>query len=671
MTENLVTDIRRIFKLRTEKNRYPAVPLVTVDPFFNIWSMSNNLYDDTTRHWCERKNSIGGFLRVDEKWYRFMGTLKTEKERCFRDLDSIPQVGCKVFPTKTEYEFENDILNIKIIFRTPLLLDDLYLMSRPVSYISYEIKYKNEQTHNTKVYFEISSECCVNDTNHEITFGKTDYSVFCGRGDKDVLSKTGDAVLIDWGYLHLAAPGTDCRIYTETDRSYIFKANTDRDGFTGTRRVNDGVPVLSSLRNLGDINSADGFICLAYDDIYSIEYFGEKLRGYWAENGDTFETVIKKAIDEYEEVNIKCDKFDEELVVDAKKISDNYADILSLSYRQIIAGHKLVKKDGKLLFFSKECASNGCIGTVDVTYPSIPIFLYYKPELVEAMLNPIFDYAENDHGWKYEFSPHDVGQYPRANGQVYGCESTDPEYILTHQMPIEECGNMLICVAAVCKVNDSGEYAKKHFKILKQWADYLVNAGWNPENQLCTDDFAGHLAHNCNLSIKGILGIAAFGYLCELVGVDGSGYYNTAKEYAMIWEKEAFDGKCYKLSFDKKDSWSLKYNLVWDRFFGFNIFNKKVAKIEVEFYKTKFNDYGIPLDSREEYTKSDWQMWSACLIDDNEYLHMVIDTMWKFINKADDRVPFTDWYNTKKPEVAGNFRNRTVQGGLFIPLLFN
>ena len=654
----------------SDKLRYVATPLVTVDPFLSVWSMSDRLYDDVTRHWTERRNSMSGFVCVDGKWHRFMGTIKTDKFRCFADIKAIQQTNCEVYATKTVYEFENDIFNLKVIFRTPLLLDDLYLMSRPVSYISYEIEYKDGQKHNTKVYFDISAETCVNDTQNIVELGKTENSVYCGRGDKDVLSQTGDDILIDWGYLHMIAPDAECKVYDEEDRVDIFKRNNEREGIIGERRVSDGWPVLSATKSFGEVEKARGFVCIGYDDIYSIEYFGEKLKGYWTENGDDFDAVVKKAIDDYKEINEKCDKFDLELRAKGETISAKYADILSLSYRQVIAGHKLVCKDGKLLFFSKECGSNGCIGTVDVTYPSIPMFLYYKPELVEGMLNPVFDYAENDYGWKYEFSPHDVGQYPKSNGQVYGCESTDPEYILSHQMPIEECGNMLLCVAAICKIKNSAEYANQHFNILKKWADYLVNVGWNPENQLCTDDFAGHLAHNCNLSIKGILAIAAFGYICGLLGQDGKSYIEKAKEFAAIWEKEAFDENCYRLAFDKENTWSLKYNLVWDRFFGFEIFSEKVAKTEVDFYKTKFNTYGVPLDSREDYTKSDWQIWTACLTDDCDYLDMVIETMWKYVNETEDRIPFSDWYSTEGNEVSGSFRNRTVQGGLFMPLLF-
>ena len=199
---------------------------------------------------------------------------------------------------------------------------------------------------------------------------------------------------------------------------------------------------------------------------------------------------------------------------------------------------------------------------------------------------------------------------------------------------------------------------------MKRWADYLVEFGYDPGNQLCTDDFAGHLAHNCNLSVKAILGIAGY---ASLSGDDS--YMELAKAYAAKWELDAkADHKGTRLVFDNSEGWSLKYNVVWDNILGYNIFSEKMKKNEIKVYMSKMNRYGVPLDSRKDYTKIDWLMWSTCIYDDKKYFNAVVESIMNMINEAADRVPLTDWYDTVT-NAHFHFQNRTVVGGLYINLL--
>lgn len=650
------------------KMRYVAVPLVTVDPFFNIWSFGDKLYDDAPRHWSNKRANMTGLLKVDEKYYRFMGKAQCDNEIYFYEPEVIEQTDVEVFATKTVYSFENDILRLTLTFRTPLLLDDLMLLSRPVSYISYEIEFLDKKEHTTEIYFDICSEICVDNTSQTVDFGTTEYSVYIGKGNRDVLSKCGDENRIDWGYVHLIAPGAEYKTVIGFDKRDLLKYKHDMAGITEPRKVCEDFPSVAMKRKYQGGDKISDFLCVAYEDFYSMQYFGENLKCYWTRNGDSFADMVQRAISEYEKINERCDAFDVSLREKAEKISKKYADIITLAYRQVAGDHKLVEKDGKLLYFSKECCSNGDTATVDITYPSMPMFLMLNPDLLEGMLNPVFEFAEGDHGWGFEFAPHDVGFYPWANGQVYGYEKDDPDYIRMRQMPVEESGNMLLCVCALCDARKDYAYAKGHMVTLKKWADYLVKIGYDPDCQLCTDDFAGHLAHNCNLGVKGILGIAAFGKILTNCGEDGEKYIRIAKEYANKWKENAFAEDHYALVFDNKDTWSIKYNLVMDRLLGLDIFDKDIAKTEVEYYKKKMNAYGLPLDSREDYTKSDWQMWSVCITDDAEYRDMVVGRMWDMINEMCERVPFSDWYYTSTPHME-RFQNRTVQGGLFMPMI--
>lgn len=189
-------------------------------------------------------------------------------------------------------------------------------------------------------------------------------------------------------------------------------------------------------------------------------------------------------------------------------------------FAKAVGAHKLVEnKKGELLFLSKECNSNGCIGTADVSYPSIPLYLIYNPELVNAMLVGIYDFARMP-VWNYDFAPHDIGTYPWCSGQSYSVSNEDNKYScgqnyvggvpntkqmlylrpaesnvysMDEQMPVEECGNMLIMTAAAMLASGNDKLAKDNFDLLKVWVKYLEKYGLQPEFQLCTDDFAGLL----------------------------------------------------------------------------------------------------------------------------------------------------------------------------------
>ncbi|MGI6074585.1 MAG: DUF5127 domain-containing protein, partial [Fermentimonas sp.] len=341
--------------LKTEL-RAPAYPLVTIDPYFNGWSMTNNLYDDQVRHWTEKEFPLVGAIRVDGEVYRFMGveklpltpilpTVHEEKwegkytfnqpkdgwesltyddsnwqtgasafgtknepnlstlwetkdiwiRRVFNldeDLNgkeiflhyshddifelyingervidtgytwkydiqekladnivsklkqgeniiavhchnrtggayvdfglyenqpdksmftkTATQTSASVLPTQTVYKFDCGNVEMDLIFTSPLLMDDLDLMSRPISYISYQVRSKDDKEHDVQIYFEATPHWAINETNQQV-----DYEILESNGmkflktgtvEQPILQKKGDDIRIDWGYFYIAAP---------------------------------------------------------------------------------------------------------------------------------------------------------------------------------------------------------------------------------------------------------------------------------------------------------------------------------------------------------------------------------------------------------------------------------------------------------------------------------
>lgn len=652
--------------------RYPAFPLVTHDPYFSIWSFSDHLADTWTRHWTGRNNSLEGAIRIDGKPRYFMGGRK--------DAEPMTQLSVEVFPTRTVYTFADAGIRFRLTFLTPALPYRLDVLARPVTYLCYELESLDGAEHDVSLFFSASGDCCVDRISEKVSWTrleKKDMRVLAlGSATQPVLEKSGDDLMIDWGYLFLAVPD---KFAPET---CLFRNDSALRGFLSTGHLpeEDNCDFPDTLRNCwiaacsvmharvvpGETYSA--WQMIAYNDRASVEFLNRRLPGYWTLTCPGFSALLTAAKEDYPSLRAECEAFDAELMADAEQAGGiEYARLLAGTFRQAIAAHKLAADiDGTPLFFSKENFSNGCIATVDVTYPSAPLFLLMQPALIKGMMIPILEYAQTGK-WRFPFAPHDLGTYPLANGQVYGGGESGEE----NQMPVEECGNMLLLAAAVAKFSGDLPFLRKYAATLRQWAEYLADKGYDPENQLCTDDFAGHLAHNTNLSIKAILALGGYSIIAEMLGdaEDARRYRSLAKEFADRWVVDADDGDCYSLAFGRKGSWSQKYNLVWDRLLGLNLFPASVAEKEMAHYRKVQNTFGLPLDSRKTYTKLDWILWTATLTGKDDDFHALLAPVWKWVEQGVTRVPMTDWYETTGDGRKVGFQARSVVGGLFLRLM--
>ncbi|HWD38743.1 MAG TPA: DUF4965 domain-containing protein [Fimbriimonas sp.] len=646
--------------------RPPAVPLIVHDPYFSVWSVTDQLSEGTTRHWTGAEQPLVSLARIDGRTFRLMG-------HPAQVPDALPQERLMVTPTQTVYEFAGAGVSITLRFTTPVLLDNIEVLSRPATYLTWKVRATDGKSHDVTVYFSADARLAVNKPDQEVVWNRAKVDglnvLRIGSEEQPVLRKKGDNLRIDWGHLLVAAP-------TE---GYLGSEDRALDAFLGNGSLPSDEPshpqpaseniVAAFVLPVGHVEATpvSRHLIVAYDDEFSIQFMGHNLRPYWRRNGLNGLGLIREANHDYDRLLAKCDAFDKELVGDLDRIGGSaYANIASLAYRQSLGAQKVVADSkGQPLMFSKENFSNGCIGTVDVLYPASPLLLAFSPTLTKASLVPILEYAASPR-WKWPFAPHDLGTYPKANGQVYG----GGERTEDNQMPVEESGNLLLILAALAHAEGNAEFSAKYWPQLEKWAEYLADKGFDPARQLSTDDFAGHLAHNVNLSAKAIEALGAYAYLAEKLGKadEEHKYRSLAEQFAQRWVAEGKSGDHYKLAFDKPDSWSQKYNLVWDRLLGLNLFPRSVAQEETAFYLQKQNEYGLPLDNRADYTKLDWIVWTATLTPDLANFQALVGPIGKFLNDTPDRVPMTDWYMTSEPKHVG-FQARSVVGGVFIKLL--
>jgi hypothetical protein len=588
-------------------------------------------------------------------------------------LSTVHQKSVNVTATQTMYHFKAGPVNLQVTFTAPLLPKNLDVFSTPADYITFKVHSNDGKKHHVQLYFSAAGNLAVNTPDEKVVWKKMPaqgLSVMrVGTKAQNVLGRKGDRVRIDWGYFYLASPKnknvTSAMAASEKSIKNFAQNGTLtlKNDKKMPRAAGDHPITLADAYDFGNVagNAKNYHVILAYDQLYPIEYFHHKLKAWWKRSPDmTAVKMLEQREQNYSKLMKECDHFDSKMAQKATEAGGaKYAKLAELAYRQSIAACELAAgPKGKPLFFTKENSSNGDIATVDVIYPTSPLELYYNPRLLKAMLNPVFYDVESGQ-WTKPYSPHDLGTFPVANGRKK-----------EESMPVEESGNMLIMSAAISKVDGNASYAKKHWKPLTQWAHYLLKFGMDPKYQLTTDDFAGRTAHNANLSIKAIMGIASYGKMAKMLGKKklAATYVDTARYMAKEWIKKAKEGNHYKLTFNRDSTWSQKYNLVWNKVLGWHIFPKKVAKNAIAYYLTKQNKYGLPLDSRATYTKSDWINWTATLAKNKSTFEKFIAPMFKAFSETKDRAPMTDWYQTtdasKEP-----FQARSVVGGYFMKML--
>ena len=663
--------------------RAPAVPLMVNNPYFSVWSPANRLTDTWPTHWTGKNAALCGLVMVDGKCYRWCGPEPA-------GVEAAEQVSVKVESLSTTYTFRAGGVELQAVFVSPCFAGDPDYASWSGAVLYLGARCADEAEHTVTFYADVSGEWCVHDDSQEVVWsrlrGPGAHLLSMGTAEQRVLERSGDATRIDWGRMYLGVRdkfGVSSVICSDTVSREAFARlgvlpAADETDFP--RPARDRWPVLAVCQQMGRVRPAKSVgdapthvemrVVFAYDQQRVVEYFERPLRPVWAasaQGGSDFAATVTEVLRDDSELRAA-------VVTENARIRDaaaaaggvKYSALCELAYRQVMGAHGLAADaDGTVLMFAKENSSNGCISTVNVIFSSAPFFLCENPALLEAQLRPVLAYAAMKDRWKFNFAPHDLGVYPKANGQAYG----GGEKSEAGQIPVEECGNMLILMEAL-RIADEKRglaLARAYWPSLTLWAEYLKVHGFDPGDQVGTDSFARPLARNANLSIKAIIGLGAYARLCGAVEDEAraSEWREVATSFAGRWAGlAAGDSGQTVLAFGSGATWSLKYNLFWDHALNLGLFPEKLRADEVTFYLGKVNRYGTPLDSRAAYTKLDFLFWAAAMAPTNAQWEAMTFPAYDYINSSPDRVAMSDWYDTKTAKVEG-FQSRSVVGGLW------
>ncbi|OBT63519.1 hypothetical protein VE03_06991 [Pseudogymnoascus sp. 23342-1-I1] len=743
----------------------PVLPLLVRNPYLSLWlgNARGEPWEEWPMFYTGAKMGLSVMAAVPESGlvYPLLGrghdSLSTQVTFPIYEGSSYD-----ASTTNLTYSIQGGVKDEKasvvLSFISPITPTSTFRQSLPASYIKIYV----EGNFDLSIYVDINGQWVSGDDESKIQWelsepqaqdlGSPPLKTWkIRRAEEQLLTEKSDRA--EWGTLYFTGPaeanhesGTAFNMRNRFKNTGALRNATDGN----FRNINQDEPVFAfskdfklkgTTKSTKELSQDSILLTIAHIQDPVVQFAAARgltlMRPLWASWFETADSMISHHYLDFEKSSKLAGEYSEQLAVDALKSgSENYKDIVSLSARQVMGATSFSGTSENPLIFLKEISSNGDFQTVDVIFPAFPFFLYTNPRWLAYLLEPLLEHQLSGQ-YPNKYSMHDIGTFPIGKGYADGRD----EY-----MPLEECGNMLIMGLALVNslggtsdplnpLGSLGDYSdvasggvfplssridgsdsawgstrdrqevhswlKKSYKLWKQWTGYLVEEALIPANQLSTDDFAGWLANQTNLALKGIIGIRAMSGLSEALGEkkDAAYYRDISDEYIEKWQEYGFskDGTHAKISYTWYGSWTTIYNLFADSLLCFHLpdttsspiglhepetqkpigrgrkgksrtafIDEKVYKMQSEWYHNVMQKYGLPLDSRHLYTKSDWQFFAAAVAS-KKVRTEIVESIALWVNETVTDRPLTDLYET---EGEGGFPGphffaRPVVGGHF------
>ncbi|KAK0104462.1 hypothetical protein ONS95_004751 [Cadophora gregata] len=654
--------------------RPPAIPLAVKSPYLNLYQFAGSdggnggfLAGQWSQFWAGQIAAWAGMIKVDGTSYTWMGNPGPQ---------SVTQKAFEY--TSTRSVFTMDVggkVEMNITFLSTITPEDQKRQSLIFSYLDVGVQSLDGSPHDVQLYTDISAEWVAGDHSSvaQWEYDTTGDDIAYHRVYRQTqleFSESNDQA--DWGYWYWATKNSKKLTYqsgSDVDVRGAFESNgklaNSKD--TNYRPINQDYPVFGFSIDLGAVTgSVNTLYTIGLAQEQAIQFDGATgvvpLASLWTSYFSSETEALSFVYNDYSTAATTAASLDNKIATDSIAAGGHdYLTITSLSARQALGAIQLVGNSTQQYLFLKEISSDGNTQTVDVIFPFYPILVYLQPSLAKLMLDPLFENQESGQ-YPNKYSMHDLGaHYPNATGHPDGKD--EPQ-------PLEECGNMLIMTLAYAQRSNDNAYLSQHYEILKQWTQYLIDEALIPADQISTDDFAGSLANQTDLALKGIIGIQAMAVIANLTdnSVDGVNYTNIAQDYITQWQTLGIAHDATPphttLAYGMNDTHGLLYNLYGDRLLNLNFVPQSVYDMQSTFYSTVEQKYGVPLDTRHNYTKSDWEMWTAAIASDSTQT-MFISDLAKWINETPTNKALTDWYDVQTGDFGGGFTARPVVGGHF------
>ncbi|KAK2596697.1 hypothetical protein QQS21_006212 [Conoideocrella luteorostrata] len=652
--------------------RPPAVPLAVRSPYLNVWLNGQEngphavLPGQWPRYWATGVQGWQGFIRVDGKAYNWMGN--------HPGAPTVDQVSMDYTSTRSNFNMSvAGKVSMRIEFLSPVFPEDLRRQSIPFSYMDVAVQSLDGASHDVQIYADVSGEWASGDTNAVIQWDTSSNSgirshKFYKQKQNEFQEDGENAAWGNWYWSTADQPGMSYKIGADFDvrGQFTNQGSLDNKIDSQFRAVNDRWPVFAFARDLGKVqgNTVSTLFTIGVAQKNAIQFTGQadqpqSVPSLWTSYFSE-QDLVTFFFNDYDDAGHASDSLDLRVQRDSVAAGgQDYATITSLVVRQVFGALAYSGTADNPYIFLKEISSNSDIQTVDVIFPAFPILLYLNPNLIKYMLEPLL--INDRYHYPNDYAQHDLGRFPRANGYPKGDDEA---------MPLEECGNMIIMMLAYAQRKNDDKYLADNWDLLVKWAGYMIKDAKIPAQQLSTDDFAGHLANQTNLAIKGIIALEAMSQVATKAGhqSESANYSSLAKQYLEFWTQHGVnkDAGHTMLQYDNKDSYGLLYNIYPDKVLGLNLIPQEIYDMQSDFYLKTQKQYGVILDTRNVWTKLDWELFAAAVAKPDTQ-RMFISKIAKWINETPTWRALTDLYDVNTGGYPGGlqFTARPVQGGLF------
>ncbi|EJF60361.1 hypothetical protein DICSQDRAFT_137441 [Dichomitus squalens LYAD-421 SS1] len=448
----------------------PSVPLAVRSPYLSAWlaqGQGTALNDAWPTFWTGSILGWAGLAKVDGQAYIWMGQPGIPNV----NIHKATQKSLQFTSTQSVFVMTAGLVDLTITFLSPIEPSDFVNQSLPLSYYSVSAASTDGKSHSVQVYADISAEWVSGDDTLIVNWATTTGDVLSHEVKLDTqttYTKINDR--IQQGSAFHSTLNTAGATF-QTGEDVVVRAQFATNGTllntqdTSFRAVSDRWPVFAFAHDLGAVASATTPV------VYSIGHVRDPVVQYIIMNADTqarssyfwarFASIgdaILTFLNDYPNALARANVFDAQVKSDASKISADYASLVALSIRQVFGATEITVTSG--------------------LFDSSNMLMFMKGV-----------------------------HYPNATGHNDGKDEA---------MPVEESGNMLIMTLSCTQRTGDLSLIKTYFSLLDQWTQFLITDSLIPANQLSTDDFAGALANQTNLAIKGIIGIQAMAEIAKL-----------------------------------------------------------------------------------------------------------------------------------------------------------